>query len=128
MYEVFKAAIDDGNYRLESMLERIHLYAAKGKITMDEMIELENLAREKATVQGETDVFQKLMELEERIRVLEGANDSDSSEQYPPYIIGKWYYNGDKCRFNEENYVCVAPDGAVCTWSPAEYPAYWERV
>lgn len=128
MYEVFKAAINDGNYKLDSMLDRIHLYVAKGKIGMDEMTELEALAREKATVKGEVDVFEKLMELEERIRVLEAGNTSGETEDYPEYIAGKWYYRDDKCGFNGENYKCVAPAGAVCTWSPAEYPAYWERV
>lgn len=128
MYEVFKAAINDGNYKLEGMLDRIHLYAAKGKITMDEMTELETLARENATVKGEVDVFEKLMELEERIRKLEGEGTSVPAEDYPEYIAGKWYYRDDKCGFNGENFVCIAPDGVVCTWSPAEYPAYWERV
>lgn len=25
-------------------------------------------------------------------------------------------------------YTCIAPAGVVCTWSPDEYPAYWEKV
>ena len=42
------------------------------------------------------------------------------------YVVGKWYYNGDKCSFEGVNYVCIAPEGATCVWSPKDYPAYWE--
>ena len=50
------------------------------------------------------------------------------AEEYPEYEVGKWYYAGDKISFNGSNYVCIAPDGAVCVWSPADYPAYWEEL
>lgn len=43
------------------------------------------------------------------------------------YVPGTWYYRGDKVRFADAVYTCVAPAGVVCVWSPTEYPAYWQE-
>ena len=43
------------------------------------------------------------------------------------YVPGTWNYRGDKVRFEDVLYTCVAPAGVVCVWSPAEYPAYWQE-
>lgn len=127
MYNIIKAAINTGDYKLESMLERVHTFAAKGLINSEEMNELEALAREHATAKADTDLFEKIMELERRIRALEAGRQEAPVEGYPAYVAGKWYYRGDKCGYNRENYVCTAPEGVVCTWSPSEYPAYWDK-
>lgn len=59
--------------------------------------------------------------LEERITALE-KNISAKS-----YSAGTWYYRGDRISFNDEIYTCIAPDGVVCVWSPADYPQYWSK-
>lgn len=59
--------------------------------------------------------------LEERVTALE------KSAVYPAYVPGTYYYRGDKVSLEGVNYVCIAPAGVVCVWSPTEYPAYWER-
>lgn len=128
MYEVIKAAINTGDYKLESMLARIRTFAAKGFLNADEMTELEGLAREHATIRADTDLFEKVMELERRIRALEENKVEAPAEEYPAYVTGKWYYKGDKCSHNGASYVCTAPDGVVCTWSPEEHPAYWDKA
>lgn len=127
MYEVIKAAINDGGYKLENMLSRIRTFAAKGLISAEEMAELEEYAREHATVRNDTDLFDKVMELEMRVRALEETGGGSAAE-YPKYTPGKWYRNGDTCSENGGNYICIAPDSVVCTWSPSEYPAYWKKV
>lgn len=38
------------------------------------------------------------------------------------------YYKGDKVTFEGAKYICIAPDGVACTWSPVQYPTYWEKV
>lgn len=130
MFEVIKAAIEAGGYKLDAMLNRIHTFAAKGYISADQMAELEAMARGEANVSEEVSIFAKVAELEARIRALEmgAVSAPPSTEEYDEYATGKWYYNGDKVSFGGKNYVCTAPDGVVCVWSPVEYPAYWEEV
>ena len=36
--------------------------------------------------------------------------------------------NGAGVTFESKKYDCIAPEGVVCTWSPAEYPTYWQEV
>lgn len=38
------------------------------------------------------------------------------------------YYKGNKVTFEGAKYICIAPDGVACTWSPTQYPTYWEKV
>ena len=57
--------------------------------------------------------------VEQRLSALERSAFVDS------YTAGKWYYRGDRVRFDQNVYTCIAPDGVVCVWSPLEYPAYW---
>ena len=63
MYNIIKAAINTGDYKLDSMLARIRTFAAKGLLNADEMTDLEGLAREHATVKADTDLFEKVFEL-----------------------------------------------------------------
>lgn len=60
--------------------------------------------------------------LEERVTALEKAAPAPGE-----YEQGKWYYRGDTVTFEGAVYVCIAPDGAVCTWSPTEYAPYWQK-
>lgn len=135
MYEIFVSVINKGGYKLGDMIERIKTYAAEGKLTIEEMEKLEALAREKANVQDGTDMLGMLLEHETRIRALEAKvgvdapeTDEDGAEIVPEYQVGKTYYRGDKVTFNGNVYTCIAPEGAVCVWSPVEYPVYWELV
>lgn len=136
MYDIFVSVINKGGYKLDEMLERIKVYAAEGKLTIEEMDKLEALAREKANVQDGTDMLGMLLEHEARIRSLEEKCfadeeppvDENGDTILPEYMEGKWYYKGDVVKFEGEAYVCIAPDGVVCVWSPAAYPAYWEKV
>ena len=72
----------------------------------------------------------KLVDLESRVRILEeGKANEGTTEGIPEaeeYTVGKWYYRGDRVKFNGNTYICIAPEGVVCTWSPSEYPTYWE--
>lgn len=117
-------------FDLSTMLQRINTYHVLGALTDEDRNELEAMARQKADPFGGLNVAAKLLELEERIRQLEQqkAEDSgnDASESAAEYVAGKWYYKGDKVLHNGIVYVCVAPEGIVCVWSPSDYPAYWE--
>lgn len=62
------------------------------------------------------------LSLEERVAALEKAIPAPA--EYSP---GKWYYRGDRVTFNGSVYICIAPEGVACVWSPTEYPAYWQK-
>ena len=142
MYTITKSVIESGNYELSDMLKKLDTLWVQGSITDAEREELMELAREKANVQQSIDVLAKLEELDKRVKALEDAkantDTSDSEEEteteepteptYPEYVAGKWYYAGDVVTFEGSTYTCIAPDGQVCTWSPTEYPAYWEEL
>ena len=89
-------------------------------------VENENIAKGEA-VGGVYEVFDDgqpevvVITVEERLSALE------KSVVPGEYIAGKWYYKGDRISYGGAVYVCIAPDGVVCTWNPDEYPAYWRK-
>lgn len=128
MKKIFREVIEQRGYNLTEMLSKIDKYHVEGKLTDEEKAELATLARNNADTKESVDFFRKLEELEKRVKALEEGTASTPSEEYPFFVEGKWYYNGDKCYENGVNYVCVAPEGTVCVWSPSAYPNYWEAV
>lgn len=147
MYAVIKNVIVSRNYELADMLTKIDTLWVQGSITEEERAELIALARQNAEVQQSVNILAKLEELDKRVRAneeaikkltetedtegeTEGDTEGDVEEvvTYPEYEVGKWYYTSDKITFDGQSYVCIAPEGAVCTWSPSEYPAYWEVI
>lgn len=138
MYEILKETIENTNYKLEEMLDKIYVLYAKSKLSKEEMEELEEYAKEKANTDNSIDILNKLKEMDLRMQNCEtrltklenpeGEEPEEPVEEYPAYVPGKWYYNGDPCSENGKNYICIAPEGQVCVWSPSEYPAYWQEV
>ena len=140
MYEIVKETIENTNYKLEEMLDKIYTLYVKDKLSKEEMEELETYVREKASTDNSIDVLNKLKEMDLRMQEfdtritklenLEGEKPEEptDTERYPAYIPGKWYCNGDNCSENGKNYTCIAPEGQVCVWSPSEYPPYWKEV
>lgn len=125
MKAIFESVIARGGYNLSDLLKKIDSYHIEGKLTDAEKDELYQKARGEAA--PNVDVMAKLMELEGRVRKLE-SSETPEQEDYPEYVPGKWYRNGDKMSFGGKNYICSAPEGVVCTWNPDEYPAYWRVI
>lgn len=139
MKGIIKNVINSGNYKLEDMLNKIMEMYIRSYITEEDRTELEALAREKANTDQSMDIINKLKEMDLRIKECEAEiaslkenaespEEPETTEEYPAYVPGKWYYNGDKSSENSKNYVCIAPIGQVCVWSPSQYPAYWQEV
>lgn len=135
MYEIIKKVIEAKRFELSEILRKIDTLWLQGSITEEQKGRLVQLAREHANVQESIDVMAKLEEMNRRLVALEekikGIDFSDSepnesTETIDGYVVGKWYYNGNKVSFEGKTYTCTAPDGVVCVWSPSEYPAYWE--
>ena len=127
MYQIIKNVIERGGYDLSAILTKIDTLWASGSLTDEQRTELIGLARSNGDARYSADIIAKLNDLETRIRALENASTTEPTVEYPEYVAGKWYYNGDKCSFENGNYICIAPAGTVCVWSPTEYPAYWQK-
>ena len=129
MKNVFIEAMNE-TFDLTAMLAKIDYHHIRGNLSDADREELVALARNKANPMGGVDVMAKLQDHEARIKALEDAGKTaggDTTEEtVPEYQVGKWYYNGDKVLFESVVKTCTAPAGVVCTWSPAEYPAYWD--
>lgn len=137
MYEIIKKVIEAKRFELSDILTKIDTLWVQGSIADEQKGRLVQLAREYANVQNSIDVMAKLEEMNNRLVAVEAeikalkADDSlsggnETEETAEEYTVGKWYYNGNKVSFDGKTYICTAPAGVVCVWSPSEYPAYWE--
>lgn len=130
---IIRSAIETGSYDLSSTLETIAYHQAHGDMTLEEMEELTGKARAKAKPQYDPQadfeqVLRLLHDLDKRVTKLETGGSEPAPKEYPEYVVGKWYYNGNGVTFEGKKYDCIAPEGVVCVWSPAEYPTYWQEV
>lgn len=132
MKTIFESVINRGMFDLGGLLKKIDTFNIEGKLTDEDRNELYAKARKAANVENSVDVIAKLAEFEKRILALENAGVDDDTATgdttADEYVVGKWYYTGDKVMFEDAEYVCIAPEGSVCTWSPKEYPAYWDKM
>ena len=129
MDQIIKNVIERGGYDLTAILQKVNTLWANGNITDEQYDELSGLARSGAQPKDSVDIIARLNDLESRVRALENNTQTETpTEEYPEFVVGKWYYNGDKCSFSGKNYTCTAPTGTVCVWAPTDYPAYWEEV
>lgn len=126
MFEIIKNVISEKRFDLSDILKKIDTVWVQGGISDEEKTELVGMAQSSADTGNSIDVLLKLEKLDRRVRALEGG--SEPSEEYPEYVPGKWYYRDDKITFEGGKYICTAPQGQVCTWSPSDYPAYWEEI
>lgn len=130
MYNAVKNVIANKGYDLKDILKKIDVLWVKGSLSDEQREELITLARDNANAQNSINVMEKLEEMDKRIIEIEKIVFAETEEpEYSvnEYEVGKWYYAGDEVVFEGDTYTCIAPDGVVCTWSPAEYPEYWQK-
>ena len=140
--EDLRAVIANRNYQLSDMLSKLSRLWIEDQITEVDYDFLVEYARENANPDSEGDVLaairvaqadvkelrDSIASLADRVAALEGEEPEPEPVQYPEYVVGRWYYNGDTVSFEGKNYKCIAPAGQVCVWSPKDYPVYWEEV
>ena len=144
-YEDLRAQISSGDFKLQAMLDKLTRLYIEDMLTEDEYDVLMQLARDNANpdveivenadiikqlMQRVTESEQKLKDLEAMIAKLEDpeVEPEEPVVTYEPYDPHKWYYKDMTCSFEGKNYICIAPEGVVCTWSPTGYPSYWKLV
>lgn len=136
MKTIIENVIKRGGYSLPLILEKIDTLWVGNKLSDADREELIDLAREKANVTDSIDFEKMLLEHDKLINQLWEAvfvssseqQDTDESETAPDFVVGKTYYSGDQITFKGLTYICTAPEGAVCVWSPEDYPVYWEEI
>lgn len=140
--EDLRAVIANRNYQLSDTLSKLSRLWIEDQITEADYDFLVEYARENANPDSEGDVLvavrvaqadvkelrDSIASLADRVAALEGEEPEPEPVQYPEYVVGRWYYNGDTVSFEGKNYKCIAPAGQVCVWSPKDYPVYWEEV
>ena len=144
-YEDLRAQISSGDFKLQAMLDKLTRLYIEDMLTEDEYDVLMQLARDNANPDVEivenADLVKELMSkvtaieqtvtaMDVRVKKLEEPDSEpvEPVETYEEYDPNKWYYKGMTCSFKNKKYVCIAPEGVVCTWSPKDYPTYWKRV
>lgn len=144
-YEDLRAQISSGDFKLQAMLDKLTRLYIEDMLTEEEYDDLMQLARANANpdkdIEDNTDIVKQLMlrvtESEQKLKDLEARvvklEDPETEPEepvvtYEPYDPHKWYYKDMTCSFEGKNYICIAPEGVVCTWSPAGYPSYWKLV
>ena len=127
MKEIFEQVIQGKNYDLKSLLNCIDQYHIEGKLTDNERQELTLQAQEGAA--PEYDYAAEINALWAAVRALQqSVSLSAEQDEWPEFVqpigAGTAYQVGDKITFRGERYICIL---AHCVWSPADYPAGWEK-
>ena len=147
MKELFLNVINNVDYELRDILFKINTEYVKGNLTYEDMVELDDLARNNANPQNSyasveerlEEAFRRIEELENKVKTLEatetkpseGTNEPSEEvvEEYPEYVqpLGAHdaYKKVAKITFNGKKYVSLI-DGN--NWSPSVYPQGWKEV
>ena len=146
MKELFLNVINNGDYELRDMLNKIAERHINNDLTDDEKVELEELARQNAKQEKGfsepelrlEEAFRRIQELENRVKVLENnsstetdepVEDEEVVEEYKEYVQPTGAHNayrvGDKITFNGKKYTCIMD---YTVYDPVTYPYAWEEV
>lgn len=153
VFEQLKNYINSGLYDLNGILDKINILWVSNRLTDEEAQALVELARNNANPENSYAPLQKqidllfenqkefsnqLKEIAEKLNTLIGGGEvepvtePEPSEEYPEYVnptgAHDAYYKDDKVTYNGKKYICIAPDGVACVWSPDIYPQYWKEV
>ena len=124
---MFEQVIQLGNYDLKTLLDRIDQYHIEGRLTDEERLDLIMQARKGA--EPEYDYAGEINALWAAVRALQqNVSPPTEEDEWPEFVqptgAGTAYQVGDKITFGGEKYICIL---AHCVWSPADYPAGWEK-
>lgn len=135
MYEIFKNILNERDYELVDILDKIDEYYIKSKLSKEQKEELEEEARQNALPENSyADLQTQIDKLADIVTALENKQESTGSEEpaedeYPEYVqptgAHDAYHVGDKITYNGKHYECVYEG---CVWTPDAYPAGWKEI
>ena len=139
MYTIIKSVINSGNFELTDILTKIDTLWVQGSVKDSQRTELTALARSKAAPEATyaplqeqvNTLAERLDALAARVTAIEAGTPAEppaEPDEWPEFVqpmhAGTAYQVGDKITFRGEKYICIM---AHCVWSPADYPAAWEK-
>ena len=140
MKELFLNVINNRDYELRDILNKIAERHINNDLTDEEKTYLEELARNNANPQNSyapnedliAQLFKRVEALEKVVFVETDEPVEDEEivvEEYPLYVqptgAHDAYKIGDKITFNDKRYTCTMDN---CVWNPSTYPNAWEEV
>lgn len=155
MYEIFKNVLNNRNYELVDILNKIDEFYVQDSLTKEQKEELEEEARKNANpVNSYADFQTQIDNLAEKIKELQvtiNANaqgmsaikeaveklggvitppeEQPAEDEYPEYVqptgAHDAYHVGDKITYNGKKYECIY-DG--CVWDPKVYKDGWKEI
>lgn len=139
IYNAFNRAIKAAPHDLDKHLSRIAAYHIDGALTDDEREDLIALARQQAQPQLELAAeVQRLWAAVGKLReeladikaggVQDGVDELDIPEYTQPTGAHDAYYKDAVVRWGGKVYMCIAPEGVACVWSPEVMPGYWQEL
>ena len=154
MYEIFKNVLNNRNYELVDILNKIDEFYVQDSLTKEQKEELEEEARNNANpVNSYADLQTQIDDLAEKIKELQVTVNTNAqgmsaikeaveqlggvitppaeqpTEEYPEYKqptgAHDAYKIGDKITYKGKHYECIFNG---CVWTPDEYPQGWKEV
>ena len=135
MYEIFKNILNNRNYELVDILNKIDEFYIQDSLTKEQKEELEEEARKNANpVNSYADLQTQIDKLADRVTALENKQESTGSEEptedeFPEFVqptgAHDAYHIGDKITYNGKHYECIYNG---CVWTPDAYPAGWKVI
>lgn len=140
MKELFENVINNRDYELRDILNKIAERHINNDLTDEEKTYLDELARNNANPQNSyapnedliAQLFKRVEALEKVVFVETDTPVEDEEiivDEYPLYVqptgAHDAYKVGDKITFNDKRYTCTMDN---CVWDPSTYPNAWEEV
>ena len=154
MYEIFKNILNERDYELVDILDKIDEYYIKSKLSKEQKEELEEEARQNALPENSYADFQKQIDdLAEKVKELQVTVNTNAQgmsaikeaveklggvitppekpaeEEYPEFVqpTGAYdaYHIGDKITFEVKHYECIKDN---CVWDPKAYKDGWKEI
>ena len=142
--KLFLNVINNRDYSLRDMLDKIMESYIKSELTKEDRVELEEMARNNAKAINDyapmeerlEEAFRRIEELESKVKELEGTEtdepvegEEEVVEEYPEYVKPTGghdaHMKGYKTTYKGKKFISLIDNNV---WTPDEYPAGWEEV
>ena len=141
--KLFLNVINNRDYSLRDMLDKIMESYIKSELTKEDRVELEEMARNNAKAINDyapmeerlEEAFKEIKALKDRVKALEGTETDEPVEgeeiveEYPEYVKPTGghdaHMKGYKTTYKGKKFISLIDNNV---WTPDEYPQGWKEV